>query len=119
MCAGRTIIAAVVAFAVAVLPITASTGHSAKLPPVTDTSGSGDMSASQHMPDCCLPETAPCDAAKGPGGSMAVCALTCCFLVPASSGLVLQPILAGMVRTFESNVFGQQTGRPPFRPPRV
>ena len=117
---GRTILAVVVAFSVAMLPIAGGVGQSLKSTGMMDMSVLGEMSAAQHMPDCCPPEAAPCDKANGDRMSMAACASTCCsFLVPASSALVVPSVPVETMPLLESHVFRSQSNNPPFRPPRV
>jgi len=117
---GRAILAAIVAFSVAMLPIAGGVGQSLKSTGMMDMSVLGEMSAAQHMPDCCPPEAAPCDKASGDRVSMAACASACCsFLVPASSGLVFPLVLTETMPSFASHVFNSQSSSAPFRPPRV
>src|SRR6266851_2007859 len=105
MCIGRTILAAIVAFSVAMLPMAGSAGHSLKPTEMMDMSGSDDMSASQDMPDCCPPDAAPCDKANCDPVSMATCASACCsFLMPASTVLVFQLVLAETMPLLASHV---------------
>ena len=136
----RTILAVIIAFSVAFLPIAGSAAHSLQPTEVMDMSGSADMSISKHtsvseymsvfqpmpvfqhmsvsqrIPDCCPPEATPCDKAK----SMAPCASVCCsFLVPALSALNFPLILAETMPTLLGQVFRSQSSSPPFRPPCV
>jgi hypothetical protein len=117
---GRTILATIVAFSVAMLPMAASAAHSLKPTEMMDMSGSGDMSAFQDMPDCCPHEAPPCDKANCDRVSMAACASACCsFLMPASAGLVIPSALAETTPRLVSHVFRSQSSDAPFRPPRV
>ena len=117
---GRTILAVVVAFSVAMLPIAGRAEQSVKSTGMMDMSVLGEMSAAQHMPDCCPPEAAPCDKANGDRVSMAACASTCCsFLAPASSALVVPSVPVETMPLLASHVFPSQSNSPPFRPPRV
>ncbi len=117
---GRTILAVVVAFSVAMLPIAGRAEQSVKSTGMMDMSVLGEMSAAQHMPDCCPPEAAPCDKANGDRVSMAACASTCCsFLAPASSALVVPSVPVETMPLLASHVFRSQSNSPPFRPPRV
>jgi hypothetical protein len=117
---GRTILAAIVAFSVAMLPMAGSAEHSLKPTGMMDMSGSGDMSVSQDMPDCCPPAAAPCDKANCDPATMAACASTCCsFLIPTSAGLVIPLVLAETMPLLASHVLRSPSGSTPFRPPRI
>ena len=118
MSIGRTILAVIVAFSVAMLPIARGTGESVKSTEMMEMSD--DMSVAQDMPDCCPPAVTPCDKAMGNRASMAACASTCCgFLMPASSSLVFPLVLIETMPSLANQVFCPQTSSPPFRPPRV
>jgi hypothetical protein len=118
---GRTILAAIFAFSVAMLPIAGSAGYSLKPTDMMAMSGSGDdMSVAQDVPDCCPPEGTPCDKVNCDRVSMVACASTCCsFLVPASSGIMFPVVLSETMPSFESRIFRSQSSSAPFRPPRA
>jgi hypothetical protein len=117
---GRTILAAIVAFSVAMLPMAGSAAHSLKPTEMMDMPGSDDMSASQDMPDCCPHEAPPCDKANCDRVSMAACASACCsILMPASAGLVIPLVLAETMPWLTSQVLRSPLASTPFRPPRI
>jgi hypothetical protein len=111
---GRTILALLIALAVALLPAAGSAGASVKSP------APADMSVMEDMPDCCPPQANPCEKALDNCASMATCALKCfSFAGTASSIIVFPSIFARMTASFAANPFSSQTGSPPFRPPRA
>ena|SRR5215468_8211630 len=108
----RTILACLLALAVAMLP----TG-----------SGGGVNLASHHPPDisvadatsdCCPHQANPCDKAMDDCAAMATCALKCFSFAGASVVIVFPSTFAKMSVSFAGIAFLSQTASPPFRPPR-
>jgi hypothetical protein len=112
---GRTIVAVLVALAVATLP--AATGFAAGAMTATE------ISASPAMPDCDHHQH------NAPGGkmqksmddcaSMAVCALKCFnFTGTILADIAYSSSASAAHKPFHaSNIFASQMGSPPFRPP--
>ena len=110
----RTIVAVLVAVAVAMLPVASGAAFKLKSADTTE------MSASEPMHDCCPNAGSPCEKAMDDCGSMATCALTCCSYVgDFSSPLVYPLMLADVMPWLPSGALRSQIGNPPFRPPRV
>jgi hypothetical protein len=109
---GRTILALLIALAVALLPAAGGAGVKSPAP--------AGMSVMEDMPDCCPQKDDPCDKAMDNCASMATCALTCfSFAGTASSIIVFPSTFARMTASFAANPLSSQTGSPPFRPPRA
>jgi hypothetical protein len=110
----RTVIAAVVALSVALLPVAGGAAFKPASAATIDMSAS--MSDADPMDDCCPPATSPCADC----GSMAVCALKCFSFTSGSVSPVVYPLnLALIMVPLESAAFRSQTHPPPFRPPRI
>ena len=110
---GRTILALLIALAVAMLPAAGGAGVKSPAP-------AAGMSAMEDMPDCCPQMADPCAKAMDDCAAMATCALKCCsFAAAASSIIVFRSPFASMTIPFAANPFASQTGSPPFRPPRI
>jgi hypothetical protein len=123
MSIGRTILALLIAVSVAMLPATAGARLAVKSLDMSGKSAMAtsatDMSAMEDM-DCCPHKANPCDKAMGDCGSMAACAFKCfSFAETLFSNIVFPSTSAKMRASIASNPFSSQTGRPPFRPPRV
>ena len=111
---GRTVLALVIAFSVAILP---AAGGAAI---VMESAG---MSVSEAMPDCCEHHGIPCDKlpkAKDGCCSMAACALMCFnFSASSFSDLIFPPVVTEALPMLATNCLTSQMGSPPFRPPRA
>jgi hypothetical protein len=113
MAIARTIVAALVALSVALLPVAGGTAF--KPAPVETMDMSASMSGADPMDDCCPPVANPCADC----GSMAVCALKCFSFTSGSVSPVVYPAsLALIMVPFDSAAFCSRTHPPPFRPPR-
>jgi hypothetical protein len=107
----RTILALLIAFAVALLPAAGGAGVKSPAP--------AGMSVMEDMPDCCPQKADPCDKAMDNCGSMATCALKCFSFVGTSSIIVFPSTVASTTIPFAANPLSSQPGSPPFRPPRA
>ena len=113
---GRTIVAVLVALAVAMLPTATGFASGAMT--------AMEISASPAMPDCDHHHNAPggkTQKSMDDCASMAGCALKCFnftgtilagIAYSSSASAALKPVHA-------SNIFASQMGSPPFRPPRA
>jgi hypothetical protein len=111
---GRTILAVLIAWAVAMLPAAGGAGVSVKSPEPAD------MSMMEDMTDCCPHKANPCEKAMDDCAAMATCVLKCfSFTGTSSSNIVFPSTFAKMTTSFAANPFSSQAGSPPFRPPRV
>ncbi len=113
---GRTIVAVLVALAVATLP--AATGFAA------GATTAMEISASQAMPDCDHHQDIPSNTTqKSTDGcdSMAGCALKCftTTVVSFSSLTFLSSPSAALEPVRLENKVTSRIGSPPFRPPRI
>ncbi len=110
----RTILAAMIALSVALLP--AAGGAVAGLK-------AADVSVSEPMHDCCEHGAMPCDQAQKAVDdcmSTAACVLKCFnFSGIASSSMLIAQAESTIEPVRVSQLVGSQTGCPPFRPPRV
>jgi hypothetical protein len=116
----RTIFALLIALSVALLPAAGSLAAAAKSADMTHmmTMGDADAVAMDDM-DCCPHRTNPGDKTDK-SACMAVCALACFTLGDtAVSTIVFPSHQARLSPALITNPFSSQTGRPPFRPPRV
>ena len=112
---GRTILALLIAVSVAMMPAAAGAGIGAKSPPAEISAA--DMPAVEG--NCCPHKANPCDRADD-CGTMATCALKCfSFAGTSLSTIVFPSKFAKIAVPFAGDSFLSQTGRPPFRPPRV
>lgn len=111
MAIGRTILALLVAFSVATLPVAGGAAVSVN---------SAEASVSDAMSDDCDHHVMPCQKAKDDCGSMAACALKCFgFSVSSISDFIFPLTLADATSSLASNPFRSHIGSPPFPPPRV
>jgi hypothetical protein len=122
----RTILSLLVAFAVAMLPIAGNAALPEKSMDMSAmsashvVSGSGDMSASEDMSDCCPHDSIPSDKSMNDCGCMATCVLSGFgFWTPSSSFALFLLPLSRFAPLPASTPFHSETGSPPFRPPRV
>ncbi len=110
----RTMLAAMIALSVALLPVAG--GAVAGLNTV-------DVSVSVPMHDCCEHGAMPCDKTQKAADdcmSAAACALKCFnFFGIASSRMLIAQAESAIEPVRVSQLVGSQTGCPPFRPPRV
>ena len=114
----RTIFALLLAFSVAILPLTGSTAalqvqSSEQMPAM-------DMGA-EPMSDCCDKGPAPCDKqGKADCASRAACALKCfTFTGSVLSGVPFPVKTADELLAISENPAPSEAGVAPFRPPRV
>jgi hypothetical protein len=112
---GRTIVAVLVAMAVATLP--AATGFAA------GATTAMEISASSAMPDCDHHHNAPdgkTQKSMDDGACMAACALNCFNVMAAASSAVAfsPPASAALKPVRTSGNISSLMGSPPFRPPR-
>jgi len=120
MKAVRTILALLIALSVAVLPVARGVAAVAKSTDMTHmmTMGDGDAVAMDDM-DCCPHQANPGDK-MDKSACMAICALACFTLGGTAVSTVVFPShQARLGPALNTNPLGSQTGRPPFRPPRV
>ena len=110
---GRTILALLVAFSVAMLPAAGGAGVSSKSP------APAGMAAMEDMSDCCPHKVSPCEKAMDDCGAMATCAHKCFSFLGTSAVIVFPSAFAKVTASFAANPFSSQAGSPPFRPPRV
>jgi hypothetical protein len=110
---GRTILALLIALAVALLPAAGGAGVNVQSPAPADTS------VMEGMPDCCPPTANLCEKAMDDCATMATCALKCFSFVGTSSTVVFPSTFATMTASFAAKPLSSQTGSPPFRPPRA
>ena len=113
---GRTIIAVLVALAVATLP--AATGFAA------GATTAMEISASPAMPDCDRHHNAPggkTQKSMDDGACMAACALNCFNVMAAAfTGIAFSsPATAALKPARTSGNISSLMGSPPFRPPRA
>jgi uncharacterized membrane protein len=109
----RTILALLIALAVALLPGAGGAGVNVK------SSDPADMSMTEGTPDCCPHKASPCEKAMDDCGTLATCAVKCFSFVGTSSIIEFPSTFASMTIPFAANPFSSQTGSPPFRPPRA
>lgn len=112
---GRTIVAVLVALAVATLP--AATGFAA------GATTAAEISASPAMPDCDHHHNAPggkTQKSMDDGACMAACALNCFnFMAAGFSAIAFSSLATATLKPVHaSNIFASLMGSPPFRPPR-
>jgi len=113
MSVGRTILALLIALAVATLPAAGGAGVKSPAP-------AASMSAMEDMPDCCPYKADPCAKAMDDCAAMATCALKCFSFAGAASSIIVFPsAFASMAIPLAANPFASQPGSPPFRPPRI
>lgn len=114
---GRAILAAAVAFSVAILPVAASFAAAGKAAPTAV-----QTSAAVAVPDCDHHRDLPSDTQKNTDGcdSMAGCALKCFTTTVVNFCSVSFIASAGTkIKQFRaSDNISSQLGSPPFRPPR-
>ena len=109
---GRTILALLIALAVALLPAAGGAGVKSPAP--------AGMSVMEDMPDCCPQKTDPCAKAMDDCAAMATCALKCFSFAGAASSIIVFPsTFASLAIPLAANPFASQPGSPPFRPPRI
>jgi hypothetical protein len=109
---GRTILALLIALAVALLPAAGGAGVKSPAP--------AGMSVMEDMPDCCPYKADPCEKAMDNCGTMATCALKCFSFAGTASSIIVSPsTFASITISFAANPLSSQTGSPPFRPPRA
>lgn len=110
MSIGRTILVALVAFSVAVLPVAG--GMARAMTP--------DASLTSPQADCC-PHGKPCDKRTDDCGSMAGCALKCFnFFGAMVSDIIVRPTLAAEIEpVLASLTVLRNPTAPPLPPPRV
>ena len=110
---GRTILALLIALAVAMLPAAGGAGVKSPAP-------AADVSAMEDMPDCCPQKADPCAKVMDDCAAVATCALKCfSFAVTSSSIIVFPSAFSSMTIPLAANPFASQPGSPPFRPPRI
>src|SRR5438132_14091188 len=113
MAFARTILAALIALSVALLPAAGAGALKFQSQDMTE------MSASEPMDDCCPHAASLCDKAMSDCTSMAACAVNCLSCASATSSALIYPMtLAVLMPLFESGLLHSQMGSPPFRPPR-
>ena len=109
----RTILALVVAVAVAVLPTAGGAAFKLK------SADTVEMTASEPMHDCCPDQAAPCDKSARDCMSMAACAVhSFNFATVSFSSLTLPSGHLDRVPLLASAALRSHAVGPPFRPPR-
>ena len=117
---GRIILALLITLSLAALPAAGGAAVVAKSTEMsdiaamhdTDTAVMGDM-------DCCPHQSNPGDK-MDKSACMAICALQCFTLGGTTVSTIVFPShQARLSPALNTNPLGSQTGRPPFRPPRV
>src|SRR5262245_37579862 len=110
MVIGRTISALLIAFSVALAPVTGGAAVGTKSADMTE------MAAMDDMHDCCPGKADPCDNAMDCCQAMATCPLMCLGFSPApSSDVVFASPAAGLRPALATHPFYSRTGTPPFR----
>ena len=114
MAIGRTMLAVLIALAVALLP--AAAGAAFKAPPAR----AMEMSASQTMDDGCPGPADSSDKAAGDCTSMAACAVNCFNFVGLDPALLPSPPVQATIGPVPTDEFAtSRPTNPPFRPPRI
>jgi hypothetical protein len=116
----RTIFAFLIALSLALLPAVGGSAAVAKSADMTlmATMGDTDTVAMDDM-DCCPHQSNPGDK-MDKSACMAICALQCFTLGGTTISTIVFPShQARLSVALNTNPFSSQTGRPPFRPPRV
>jgi hypothetical protein len=114
----RTIMAVVLALAVAAMPAAASAVAAAG----TTHDGSAAMAQTAAMPDDCAHHHAPADRDKKghDGAAMAACAVHCFIYVGTSVPAIAMTPQASQPRPIvDSGRIASNIAAPPFRPPRI
>jgi hypothetical protein len=113
MALARTILAVLIAVAVAILPALA--GAAFKLP----AAGIAEMSVAEPMHNCCPDESNPCDRQVQDRTCMATCVLNCFnFWSAPFTYLTLPPTDLTAVSLPATAALQARAVGPPFRPPR-
>ena len=118
---GRIILALLIALSVAVLPAASGVAVAAKSIAMSDMAAMdhADMAAMDDM-DCCPHPANSSDKAMDKSACVAMCALSCFTFGGADvSAIIFPPHQAQLIWALATNPFNSQTGRPPFRPPRL
>jgi hypothetical protein len=116
----RTIFALLIALSVAMLPVARGIAAVATSTDMTQMAAMGDTdAAAMDDMDCCPHQATPGDK-MDKSACMAICALACFTLGgTAVSTIVFPSHQARLSLALNTNPLGSQTGRPPFRPPRI
>src|SRR5262245_17281804 len=110
---GRTILAALVALSLALLPMAGAFAVPRDEPMASDV-----VVASAH--DCCDHESTPADQVMKECLASGGCTAKCFnFYAVVFSGVTIPSPISGMESFFVSNPFYSQTASPPYRPPRA
>ena len=112
----RTILAAIIAGAVALLPV-AGNAMSTMMAPAMDAPMA--MTASAPMEDCCPDHAKQEQKAVDDCCAMAACGFTVFSFCEPESILLPKAISAEVLAALAGERLPSQTGHPPFRPPRV
>jgi hypothetical protein len=118
---GRIILALLITLSLVALPVAGSAVVVAKSTEMSDMAAMGGMdAAAMEDMDCCPHPTNPGDKAMDKSVCMAICALQCFALGGTAVSTIVFPFHQSRLSpTLNTNPFSSQTGRPPFRPPRV
>jgi hypothetical protein len=118
----RTLIALAIAASVALLPVAGVATPAAQVMDMAVAlamPAADEMPAAHDMSDCCPSAAAPSDQAMDNGACMAACASNVfSFLNGGVSYFVFPSVGAQVLPSLARQTFREQTGSPPFRPPR-